>query len=743
MIVLVDRARDERLGELVRHLRAERPETDVLLEAPELSAAPEGSCVVLRVRAEDRTWLNLARPVVAQRTLRLFLWSTEATTVALVQGAVDFFDWISHRVECPDGPPGFAVRELRRIAVARPPALAWYGPGFERAFELAFPKRRAEAVSAALPYPELVRALRPGPRAWVAVRDVDRGDRLQRTRWACAEAGRFGRTVLVDPLEPGDLPAVDVRATGIDDAAARLREAGAARPARLAALLNLSEKGVQAGCALLKSGVSEAEIEARISLDGVLRPASNGPALARGEPDGKALSAAWPRRLPGFAERVKGAFHAGDFDVARAWAARWSEAEADRAEPWIERARLETWVGDLKVAGRMVHQARVRLRRPVSGVIWVDFLTAQADWECASGELERALSTAERGLGLSHDEDRARRTGMLVLVQVTALRALHRLKEAGRVVDGFSASMGIERGADDGRGGTRELLSSDLDIASVQALILSTQANLGMGIDLLRTVEERLPERHGYRAFVEAQLGWLLFERRQTDEALALLRRATERESRLGGPLHLLLCHEARALVGSGRMEEAESASGRSLQVRDDGLSGSEARVALISCLLAQGRTDDARVVVERLRRDDVTAYRPIARMLEANVLAATGKVNESVRASREALGEAKRLFDEDDRTMEQVLLFAARTLLAARRPRDAEPPLRRAIHLARTHGHFRAHAEALRLLAAAQRAQGFAHATDTERRAREVDLLADVAPDVAYDSVLRALGRL
>lgn len=127
VIVLIDRARPERLGDLVRHLVRERPETEVIIEAPALLTVPEGSTVVLCVRAIDADWLNQERPVVQARSLKLVLFSDEATTLQLARKAVDFYDWISHSIECPPGPPAFAVRGLRRAVCARTAAIVWGG----------------------------------------------------------------------------------------------------------------------------------------------------------------------------------------------------------------------------------------------------------------------------------------------------------------------------------------------------------------------------------------------------------------------------------------------------------------------------------------------------------------------------------------------------------------------------------------------------------------------------------------
>lgn len=76
--------------------------------------------MVLAPRAEDADFLNINRPVFARRGLKVVLWCDEATTLALARNAVDFFDWISRRHECPPERPthaGNQPRSLRALAM--------------------------------------------------------------------------------------------------------------------------------------------------------------------------------------------------------------------------------------------------------------------------------------------------------------------------------------------------------------------------------------------------------------------------------------------------------------------------------------------------------------------------------------------------------------------------------------------------------------------------------------------------
>lgn len=101
LLLLVDQARPEMLGALVRALLPRYPDLQVPARLGQISALPQGSTLVLVPRAEDADQLNLGRPIFAYRELRAILFCDSETTVALARQAPDFFDWISHRVECP------------------------------------------------------------------------------------------------------------------------------------------------------------------------------------------------------------------------------------------------------------------------------------------------------------------------------------------------------------------------------------------------------------------------------------------------------------------------------------------------------------------------------------------------------------------------------------------------------------------------------------------------------------------
>ncbi len=264
--MLVDHARPERLGELVRALLPIAPELEVHTEAHRLAEARPGSTLVLVPREGDADWLNINRPLFASRALRVVLFCTREVSVALSRGAVDFLDWVSLRLECPAGPAPYAVAGLRLALAARVPGIVWTGGDLEASFAAARPGRVLRRISAARPYEELVAETKAcGRREWLAWTDVDGDFRLLRVRWAMAEARRRTRAILVEPAvrSPGWW---EVHGRVAEPAAAceRLRSAGAKHPGRLAALVDLEPEAVQLLGGLLERGVDENSMEEEI-----------------------------------------------------------------------------------------------------------------------------------------------------------------------------------------------------------------------------------------------------------------------------------------------------------------------------------------------------------------------------------------------------------------------------------------------------------------------------------------------
>src|SRR4051794_16733981 len=73
ILILVNRARNERLGELVRALLPAHPSLEVHSGVRRLGEAAPGSLLILQPRAEEAAWLNTNRPTFARQALRVIL----------------------------------------------------------------------------------------------------------------------------------------------------------------------------------------------------------------------------------------------------------------------------------------------------------------------------------------------------------------------------------------------------------------------------------------------------------------------------------------------------------------------------------------------------------------------------------------------------------------------------------------------------------------------------------------------
>lgn len=113
VLVLIPDAKLPQLLPLMRTLWTSDASARVIVDARELSRCEVGALVVLALQERDATWLNRNRPIVAQRKLRVVLWGEESLVEAMLGRAPDFFDWVSHVIECPFGVPAFTVRGLR------------------------------------------------------------------------------------------------------------------------------------------------------------------------------------------------------------------------------------------------------------------------------------------------------------------------------------------------------------------------------------------------------------------------------------------------------------------------------------------------------------------------------------------------------------------------------------------------------------------------------------------------------
>ena len=212
--------------------------------AAQTLTAPPGSVVILKPRVSDAELLNQERPRFALRELRVVLWCDRRRSVALARRAPDFYDWISHCVACPSGPPPHAIAGLRRAADA--PGIVWRGSGVQAALRAAFPGATVRRIRSARRVLRILQGQDHLPDAdHVVITGLDRPYLVRRAEWALEDEGRQRGAVLVDPaVRPDGFRLVDGRVLALERGAEDLARAGAA--GRVAARSEVGEAGLMA-----------------------------------------------------------------------------------------------------------------------------------------------------------------------------------------------------------------------------------------------------------------------------------------------------------------------------------------------------------------------------------------------------------------------------------------------------------------------------------------------------------------
>lgn len=262
-MIHVDNGRPEHLGRLVRALLPEHPDLDVFTDVRAVLHVEPGSVLILVPKPDDAEWLNLNRPIFAQRQLRVILYCDHATTLALVDRAADFLDWVSQHHTCPDAPPAFAVEGLRKAVAANAPGIVWTGSSVEglvRVLGAAFPGETLEWVLPAGHYYDLARRILPTGDAWVAYRPHVT-EHVYQFRRALAVVGKRPRAIMMIAKHRALAwwPVNDTCLT-LDASQSLFLEAGMRHPGRLAALTGLEKETVELARQLINGGVNEIEV---------------------------------------------------------------------------------------------------------------------------------------------------------------------------------------------------------------------------------------------------------------------------------------------------------------------------------------------------------------------------------------------------------------------------------------------------------------------------------------------------
>ncbi len=564
---------------------------------------PHGATLVLAPRATDATWLNINRPVFAYRELKVILWCDAGTSLALAQQAVDFFDWISHQVECPSRPPRYAVEGLRCALAARSPGIEWLGGDLDACFAAARPRGTLHRVDASLPYSELVAEVRRHPRHWLAWTGIEDVPRLRRVRWAMAEAGRRTRAILVEPTvsSPG-WRKVHARSVDLWSVREQLARTEARFPGRLGALTDLEPEAVDLLERLLRQGLDEPTLEKELLGAGdpgavlgrlvLEREAAPGKALVREHAPipmvrgaGRGLLSLRKAEVDDISTRLEKASPVDPEDVA--WWAAWSTSPAS--------------IDQLMELSPVIraHGAEPLLRSHQRTATTWNLLARVAN---AAGEADVARAWSEQALRASQSQPRETTSALHQLAR--ALEAQGRYEEAEAFLRRDLDLVEKDLGPNHPSYGT-----------SLQALasVLKSQGKYTEAEALARRslaiYEKALGTDHpSYGASLHALASVLDFQGKY-EEAEALLRRAlaiyekalgTDHPS-YGASLHTL----AGVLERQGKYSEAEALLRRSLAIGEKALgtdhpSYSASLHALASVLEDQGKYSEAEVLLRR-----------------------------------------------------------------------------------------------------------------------------------------------
>ncbi len=261
MLLLLSPAPPARLRAVVLEMLKLDPALCALDRPTEVWSLAPGSLALIRVSAVELEWLNRSRPVFADRGLRVVLWPADdlPTGIAFREKAPDLYDWITAKIELPQASPSFAVAGLR-ASRGYQPGVAWRGGMLDPCLAEAG-LGEASRLSAQDPFEVLVKALRGLVAPVVVWTDTDGRLDLWRVRWAVAESGYAGLSVLAAPPRetPGWWP-VHGRVLDWREGAEALRRAGAPDGALLAAILDGEPEAVARVAARIQAGEAESEL---------------------------------------------------------------------------------------------------------------------------------------------------------------------------------------------------------------------------------------------------------------------------------------------------------------------------------------------------------------------------------------------------------------------------------------------------------------------------------------------------
>lgn len=228
-------AQRARLRELVLMLEDIEPGFCFDTDATMIADAAPGSLVLLGLQREQLDWLNLNRPLFAERSLRVVLWAEGDLAVDLKFCAPDLHDWISHFVTCPPGVPEFAVEELAQRIQSRP-GVAWIGPHLELALPLVG-LCDCIKLDPSQDYSQIIETIESSRPNCIIWKNAQTFSQIWRVRLATAETGFTGTSILDNPASTtAEWHVINANQLGLRDAAASIPGRDKHRAAALAEL---------------------------------------------------------------------------------------------------------------------------------------------------------------------------------------------------------------------------------------------------------------------------------------------------------------------------------------------------------------------------------------------------------------------------------------------------------------------------------------------------------------------------
>lgn len=219
-------------------------------EARELLDAPEDARVVLLHAERDAELLNVVRPAISERRLRVLVWLRPGDRRALSRRARDFVDWMQESVDVSEFVPAYAGETLDR-ALNDGGSIRWEGPPLRGLVPEYVPRLLADVGD-----DEAIATMRRGPVVVHRPHDLAEVDRFEGLRRAAGSG--FG-IIWDDPVvvPPG---AVRIIAEPLDW--------------ELAAACSVSREGHQVLASLFRERIGELpdhEIARQLYAEGILR----------------------------------------------------------------------------------------------------------------------------------------------------------------------------------------------------------------------------------------------------------------------------------------------------------------------------------------------------------------------------------------------------------------------------------------------------------------------------------------